>query len=71
MVDFVPILLFAFGVVAIIKPGLVAMIDRRQKAAGTTRRPSEIEMSESYYAVVRLVGVGLALFGLIFTLRSL
>lgn len=71
MVDFVPVLLLAFGVIALVKPELVAVIDRRQKAAGTTRHPSEIEMSGSYYAVVRIVGIGLTLFGLIFTLRSL
>lgn len=71
MVDFVPVLLLAFGIVALVKPELVAVIDRRQKATGTTRRPSEIELSASYYVVVRLVGGGLALFGLIFTLRSL
>lgn len=71
MVDFVPVLLLAFGIVATVAPELVAAVDRRQKAAGTTRRPSEIEMSASYYVVVRTVGVGLALFGLVFTLRSL
>lgn len=71
MVDAIPVLLLAFGIVAIFKPELVAVVDRRQKAAGTTRQPGEIEMSESYYAVVRIVGVGLTIFGLIFTLRSL
>lgn len=71
MVDFVPVLLLAIGVVALAKPELVAVIDRRQKAAGTTRRPSEIELSESYYLVVRIVGIGLTLFGVMFTLRSL
>lgn len=71
MVDFVPVMLLAFGVVALLKPDLVAVIDRRQKTAGTTRRPGEIEMNESYYAVVRIVGVAMTLFGLIFTLRSL
>ena len=71
MVDLVPALILAFGIVAAVRPELVAVLDRRQKAAGTTRRPSEIEMSESYYVVVRTVGVGLTLFGLVFTLRSL
>lgn len=71
MVDFAPVLLLAFGIVAVSKPEVVAVIDRRQKAAGTTRRPSDIEMSESYDVVVRIVGVGLALFGLIFTLRTM
>lgn len=71
MVDVIPVVLLAFGVVAVVKPELVAAIDRRQKAAGTTRRPSDIRMSETYYVVVRIAGVGLALFGLLFTLRSL
>lgn len=71
MVDFVPVLLLVVGIVATVKPELVAAIDRRQKAAGTTRSPSEVEMSESYVAVVRIVGVGLTFFGLMFTLQSL
>lgn len=71
MVDIIPVLLLMFGVVALVKPEVVATIDRRQKAAGTTRQPSDVEMSETYYAVVRIIGLGLVLFGLIFTLRSL
>jgi hypothetical protein len=71
MLDFVPVLILVFGITAIVRPELVAVMDRHQKAAGTTRRPGEIEMSEAYYAVVRIVGIGLALFGLIFTLRNL
>lgn len=71
MVDVVPVVLLAVGVVAVLRPEWVAAIDRRQKAAGTTRRPGDVEMSETYYAVVRIAGIGLALFGLVFTLRSL
>jgi hypothetical protein len=71
MVDFVPVLLLAVGITAVVKPGWVGAIDRRQKATGTTRRPGEVELSDSYYVVVRLVGGGLAVFGLVFTLRSL
>lgn len=29
MVDFVPVLLLVFGIVAVVKPGWVAAIDRR------------------------------------------
>jgi len=68
--DVIPLVLLAFGVVALLRPEVVAAADRRQKAAGTTRRPSDIETSETYYAVVRTAGIGLTLFELLFTLRS-
>jgi hypothetical protein len=71
MVDVVPLALAVFGAVAVVRPQWVAAIDRRQKAAGTTRRPSEIEMSAGYYAVVQVAGIALLLFGVAFTLRSL
>lgn len=71
MVDVIPVVLLVFGIVALTKPEWVAMIDRRQKAAGTTRRSGDIEMSETYYTIVRVAGLGFTLFGLIFTLRSL
>lgn len=70
MVDLVPVLLFAFGLVAMGKPEWIAAVDRRQKAAGTTRRPGDVEMSETYYVVVRIAGLGFALFGLVFIIRS-
>ncbi|WP_435320299.1 DUF6199 family natural product biosynthesis protein [Haloarchaeobius sp. TZWSO28] len=70
MVDIVPVLLFVFGLVAVGKPEWIAAIDRRQKAAGTTRSPDDVEMSETYYAVVRLAGVGFTLIGLLFIVRS-
>lgn len=70
MVDLVPVLLFAFGLVALSKPEWVAAIDRRQKAAGTTRRLGDVEMSDTYYAVVRIAGVFFTLFGLVFIVRS-
>lgn len=70
MVDFVPVLLFVFGLVAVGKPEWIAAIDRRQKATGTTRSPDEVEMSETYYVVIRLAGVGFALLGLLFLVRS-
>ena len=70
MVDLIPVLLFVFGIVAMGRPEWVAAVDRRQKAAGTTRRSSEIEMSETYYAVIRIAGVGFTLFGLAFIARS-
>lgn len=71
MVDVIPALLLIFGLVALGKPEWVALIDRRQKAAGTTRRPGTVEMSDTYYAVVRIVGSGFVLFGVVFLVRSL
>ena len=71
MVDVVPVLLLVFGLVAVVEPELVAAVDRRQKSAGTTRSPGDVEMSETYYGVVRAVGLGLLLLGLVFTVRSL
>ena len=70
MVDLIPVLLFVFGFIVMMKPEWVAAIDRRQKAAGTTRRPSDIETSETYYAFVRITGVGFTLFGFLFIVRS-
>lgn len=71
MVDIVPLALLAFGLVAVLRPEWVAALDRRQKASGTNRHPSDIEMDETYYVVVQVVGIGMALFGVVFTLRSL
>ncbi|WP_436934493.1 hypothetical protein [Halovenus marina] len=65
MVDVVPVGLLVFGLIAMFRPAWIAVIDRRQNAAETTRRPDEIEMSEAYF------GIAFILFGLIFTLRSL
>jgi preprotein translocase subunit Sss1 len=48
----------------------VAAVDHRQKAAGTTRQPDEIEMNETYDAVARLAGIGFVLCGLVFVVRS-
>jgi hypothetical protein len=70
MVDFVPVLLLVFGIVAVVKPGWVAAIDCRQKAAGTSRKPSDVEMSETYHVVVRIADIGFVLFGLLFVVRS-
>jgi hypothetical protein len=70
MVDIVPVILFVFGLVALGKPEWVAAIDRRQKATGTTRRPDEIEMTDTYYVVIRLFGAAFAFFGLVFILRT-
>lgn len=70
MVDFIPVLLSGFGLIALVKPEWVAALDRRQKAAGTARYPQEIEMGETYYAVIRFAGVAFTLFGLVFVVRS-
>lgn len=71
MVDVIPVLLLVFGVTAVLKPELVAAIDRRQKASGTTRRPEDIEMTDGYYSFIRVIGSLFVLFGVVFTLRSL
>jgi len=71
MVDVVPLLLLVFGVIAVLKPEWVAMIDRRQKAAGTTRRPADVEMTEGHHSFLRLVGFIFVLFGVVFTLQGL
>lgn len=70
MADVFPLLLFIFGMVAALKPEWVAAVDRRQKAAGTTRRPSDVEMSETYYGVVQAGGIVFALFGAVLFLNS-
>ena len=71
MADLVPFLVCLTGVVAVLKPGWIAAIDRRQRAAGTTRRSTDVEMSEGYVAFVRVVGAVLALVGGVLFLGSL
>ncbi len=46
MVVLIPFLPFVFGFIAMGKSGRIAAIHERQKAAGTTRRSSDIETSE-------------------------
>lgn len=71
MVDVVPVLLLVFGSISVLKPEWVAAVHRRQKAAGTTSRPSEIEVTGSWLALTRVTGVFFVLFGLYFASRSL
>jgi len=71
MVDFIPVVLLVCGLIAIARPEWIAAVDRRQKAAGTTRHPSDVEMNETYHVVVRVAGVGFVVFGLVFVLRGL
>lgn len=56
-------LLLAFGVLWMLKPDALDIIDRYQKSLGTTR-PSEVETSDRYYLFVRILGFGLAVIGL-------
>lgn len=69
--DVVPLLLLAFGLVSVPKPEWMMPIHRRQKAAGTTHHPDDIEPSEGVYALNYVAGLFCILFGLVFTLRSL
>lgn len=71
MLGILVVVLLVIGVVAIVKPDWVAVIDRRYKATGTTSRPSEIELTETYYFVVRIVGVGFILTGLVYGIQIL
>lgn len=71
MVDVVPILLLIFGLISVIAPEWIAAVHRRQKAAGTTQRPEEIEPSDGFYALTRISGLFFVLFGLVFTIQSL
>ncbi len=54
------------GIAAVVKPGWVAIVDRWYKAGGTSSRPGEIELSDTYYLVVRIVGIGLIVAGLVY-----
>ena len=69
-VDLIPVPLFTVGLIAMANPEWVAAIDRRRKASGTTGCPGAIEMGETYYAVVRMAGVGFTLSGLLFVVQS-
>ncbi|MFW5939300.1 MAG: hypothetical protein ACOCQU_02510 [Halolamina sp.] len=64
-------ILVVTGGVAVVKPEWVAVFDRRYKAAGTTLRPEEVELTEIHYLVVRLVGIGMVLTGLVYSVRLL
>jgi len=70
MVDVVPVVVFVIGLVALVKPEWVANIDRKQKSLGTNRSPNTVEMSETYYLVVRIVGIICLSIGLIFIVQS-
>ncbi|MCL9817017.1 hypothetical protein [Natronocalculus amylovorans] len=52
------------------KPEWIVMIDRRQKAAGTTRRSEEIEFTDGHYVFIQVVGFFIGVFGLVYTLRA-
>lgn len=65
------LVLVVIGVVAIAKPEWVAVMDRRSKATGTTSRLDEIELNETYYLVVRIVGAGMNLTGLAYGIQIL
>lgn len=71
MVDVLPLVLLGFGLLSVFKPEWIAVVHRRQKAAGTTRKPRDIEVTESWLRVTQIAGVAFVLFGLLFTLRSL
>jgi hypothetical protein len=71
VVDFIPVLLVRFGAVSVLKPEWVATLHRRQKAAGTTRRPEDIETTETWIEVTRLSGLAFIGFGVLLTIQSL
>lgn len=71
MVDVIPILLMAFGIVSAVAPEWVGAIHRAQKAAGTTTDPGSIDVSRTWYAVTRVTGVIVFLLGLGLTIQSL
>lgn len=71
MVSVIGLLLLTVGVVTLLRPEWIEAMDRRYKAAGTTLRPREVEMSAVYHLVVRATAVGFVLFGLALTLSSL
>lgn len=70
MVDAVPVLLLLFGVISLFKPHWMAAVHRRQKAAGTTNRPRDIEVTEGWIAFTRLAGLAFVLVGAVLTLGS-
>jgi len=65
------VVLLVTGVVAVVKPEWVAIVDRRHKAVGTPSRPGQLELTETYYLVVRAVGVGFILTGLVYGIQLL
>lgn len=71
MVDFIPVLLLVFGLISVIKPEWIVAVHRRQKAAGTTQHPENIEATDGVYVLIQAAGGFFLIFGLVFTLRSL
>ena len=70
--DFVMgVFLVVIGVLAALNHPAVDRFSRIIKAAGTTRRASEVEMSTVSVAVGRVVGTGMAVFGVLLILESL
>lgn len=71
MVDVISVVFLMFGLISVFKPEWVAAVHRRQKATGTTHRPREIEVTNTWLAVTRMAGLACILVGLLFTLGSL
>ena len=65
------VFLVVVGVSAALNHPAVDWFNRAVKAAGTTRRASEIEMSAFSVAVGRVLGAGMAVFGALLILESL
>lgn len=65
------IVLSVVGVVAVVKPEWAAIADRRHKAAGTSSRPDQAELTETYYLVVRIVGVGFIITAFVYGIQLL
>ena len=70
MMTIVPAFLLLFGIICVVKPEWIVMNDRRQKAAGTTRRSEEIEFTDGHYVFIQVVGFFIGVFGLVYTLRA-
>lgn len=70
-VDVIPVLLLVFGLISATRPEWIAAIHRHQKATGTTHRPDDIEVTETWMGIPRVAGTVLVVVGLLFTIQSL
>lgn len=71
MVDLIPVVLLALGLISAFKPEWVAAVHRHQKVTGTTNRPKEIEVTDTWIGITRISGMVFIIFGLLFTVQSI
>lgn len=71
MAVFVGLLLTAFGLVSVFKTEWMARVEEFRRSIFTRQEPIDIEMSDTWYAIQRIGGGTLGLFGLLILVLEL